>query len=232
MSNKTLIIILAVLIAIIILAAGFYAISPGSFKGVFSKLKEAGKAINLIQEKPQVIEEKLVIPETVKITGGEGRIVKQGDIAVLLVPKSENEKVIVPKAILTVKGSYNLAKSESEKWANDAVPVFIKSLGAITLEGKSSQWQLVFSAKSKTKKGYEIIIQGDQIVSKKEIDSAAIGADMPKNWLDSDGAIKKLQEMPQYSNVSISTINFFYNADAKEWRYGFSTSVGATSVRL
>ena len=241
MSNKTLIIILAVLVVVVVLAAGFYAISPNGFKNVISKLKETGKSINLISEKPKVVEEKLVIPETQKITGAEGKVVNEGSVAVPLVPENESEKVIVSKAVLTVKGSYDLANPEAQKWSSDAKLVFIKSLGAITLEGKSSQWQLAFSSasakatadKSKTKqKGYEIIIQADQIVSKKEIESTAVGADLPKNWKDSDEAIKTLQEMPQYNNVSISAINFFYNTDAKEWRYGFSTSIGSVSVKL
>src|SRR3989304_8744998 len=173
MSNKTLVIILAVLIAIVVLAAGFYAISPNGFKNVISKLKETGKSINLISEKPKVIEEKLVIPETQKITGAEGRVVNEGSVAVPLVPENESEKVVVYKAVLTVKGSYNLAASEAQKWSSDAKLVFIKSLGAITLEGKSSQWQLAFSSVIKKGKGNEVIIQGAQIVSKKQIRSTA-----------------------------------------------------------
>lgn len=223
--NKKIIILIVFILIVVGLVAAFMI-----FPEFGSKIS---RVVDLKPDKPIVIEnEQLVIPNTQKITGGEGSVVGQGGVAVLLVPKSENEKVIVPKAILTVKDSYDLAKLEAEKWANDAVPVFIKSLGAVTLEGKSSEWQLAFSSAIKKGKGYEIIIQADQIVSKKEINSTATGANLPKNWIDSGEAVKKLQAMPQYGTVSISTINFFYNADAKEWRYGFSTSVGATSVRL
>ena len=235
--NKKIIIVSAVVIIIAAILGTIYFVSPKSFES----LKNLTKIIDLTPEKPKVIEEKLVIPETQKITGAEGRVVNEGSVAVPLVPENESEKVIVSKAVLTVKGSYDLANPEAQKWSSDAKLVFIKSLGAITLEGKSSQWQLAFSSasakatadKSKTKqKGYEIIIQADQIVSKKEIESTAVGADLPKNWKDSDEAIKTLQEMPQYNNVSISAINFFYNTDAKEWRYGFSTSIGSVSVKL
>ena len=73
---------------------------------------------------------------------------------------------MVSKAVLTVKGSYNL-EARSGKWSSDAKLVFVKSLGAITLEGKSSQWQIVFMSKTKTGKGYEIIVQEDQVVSQK-----------------------------------------------------------------
>ena len=139
------------------------------------KPSDLAKELGLQKEKPQVIEETLVIPDTQKITGVEGRMVSEGSVQVPLVPKSEAEKVIVSKAVLTVKGSYDKAKSEAETWSKDAKLVFVKSLGGITLEGKSSQWQLAFSSATKSGKGYEIVIQTDQIVSKKEIDSKAIG---------------------------------------------------------
>ena len=179
--NKKIIIVSAVVIIIAAILGTIYFVSPKSFES----LKNLTKIIDLTPEKPKVIEEKLVIPETKKITGGEGRFVSEGPVEVALVPKTESEKVVVSKAILTVKGSYNLAKQEAGKWSSDAKLVFIKSLGAVTLEGKSSQWQLAFSSKTKVKKGYEIIIQADQIVSKKEIESSAKGVDFPANMSDS-----------------------------------------------
>ncbi|MDP3057818.1 MAG: hypothetical protein Q8N37_04890 [bacterium] len=225
MNQKSLVMILVVFI-VVILAAAVYVVSPEIFQG----LKTGGGVVNLPPEKPKVIEEKLVIPETEKITGGEGRTVDQGPVEVPLVPKTESEKVVVSKAVLTVKGSYDLAVLEANKWASDASLIFIKSLGAVTLEGKSSQWQLAFSSKTKSSKGYEIIIQGDQIVSKKEIDSAASGADLPSVWRDSGEVIISLQELPQFSTATVSTINLYYNTDGKLWRYVLSTSRGNTSM--
>src|SRR3989338_6961807 len=93
--------------------------------------------------------------------------------------------IISPDKFSTLKNLSRTIGLEKQRWSSDAKLVFIKSLGAITLEGKSSQWQLAFSSKTKVKKGYEIIIQADQIVSKKEIDSTAVGADLSKNWKDS-----------------------------------------------
>lgn len=180
----------------------------------------------------KVINEQLVVPETKEFTATEGTTVHQSQIQVALNPGNNAEKIIVPKAILTVKGSYALATPEAIIWSPDAKPVFIKSFGAVTLDGKSSQWQLAFSSKIKPKKGYEIIVQENRIVSKKEIDSEAIGADFPKDWFDSDGAVKSLQAMPQFSDATISALNFFYNHDAKRWRYGVATSIGSTSIAV
>lgn len=224
-NNKKITIILIAVIVVAVLAIVLYLFKP-------SVLNIITKPIGIDATRPTVIEnEVLVIPDTQKITGAEGSAVGQGTVAVVLVPKDESEKVIVPKAVVTVKGSYDIAQKETESWSSDAQLALIKSMGAVTLEGKSSQWQVIFYSK-KLKKGYEIIIQGDQIVSRKEIDSNTVGAAVPKNWLDSGDAIMKLQAMSGYVDASISTINFFYNSDAGEWRYGFSTSVGATSLRF
>lgn len=226
MNKNPLIIILVFLIAIAVLTAAVYVVAPESFQG----LKKSAGIVDVAPEKPKVIEEKLVIPETEKITGGEGRVANEGPVAVPLVPKTESEKVVVSKAVLTVKGSYDLAVPEAKNWASDAKLVFVKSLGAVTLEGKSSQWQLAFASKTKSGKGYEIIIQEGQVVSRKEIESPASGADLPSAWKDSGEIIISLQELPQFSNATLSSINLYYNTDGKLWRYVLSTSRGNTSV--
>lgn len=216
--------------AIILTIGGiFYLIADLIPKSAFEKSKSRSE-LSKSKEKPIVIEENLIVPETEKITGVEARIIEKGAVEVSLVPKSESEKVIVDKAVLTVKGAYDLAIIEAEKWSAGAAPVFIKSLGAVTLEGMSSQWQLVFVSKDKSKKGYEIIIQGDKIVSMKEIDSTAVGSKFPANLKDSADAIKVLQDLPQFSGATLSVISLYYNTDGKVWRYTLSTSNGATSV--
>lgn len=232
------IIILAVVVVIALLALVIFVVFPDIFKSGTRLETEVKK-----EEKPKIIEEKLVIPETENISGAEGRTVEKGSVDVPLVPKSEGEKVIVSKAVLTVKGAYDLASIEAQKWSVDAKLVFIKSLGAVTLEGKSSQWQLVFSSasakatadKSKTtQKGYEVIIQADQIVSKKEVDSTAVGADVPENFSDRDAgwAVEQLAANPQFQTASMSAITFVYNYDAKAWDYVIANSFGKSAVRV
>jgi hypothetical protein len=220
-TNKKIIYIVGgvVVLAVILIILYFMGIiSPGLVKKV------------TFQKTPQVIEENLVIPDTQKVTGSDGRVVEKGNVETPLVPKDDGEKIIVAKAILTVKGSYDLAMPEAQKWSLDAKVAMIKSLGAVTLEGKSSQWQLAFTSKSKPKKGYEIIIQADKIVSQKEIDSTAVGADLPASFKDSAEAIKVLQELPQYSDASLSAVSLYYNTDGKIWRYTLSTSKGSVST--
>lgn len=228
MEQKKLIIISVVVIALVLGVLGIYIGAPDLFKSLIPTVTK-----KIEKQQPKVIEEQLTIPESKEISITESRgALEEGNIEVPLVPKSEGEKVIVPKAALTVKDAYALATIEAQKWSADSKLIFVKSLGAVTLEGKSSQWQLAFSSSIKKDKGYEVIVQEYKIVSQKEIDSTAVGADLPRTWMDSREAIATLQEMPQYSNVSVSSINFFYNADAKEWRYGLATSIGVVSIRL
>ena len=216
-----------ILIIIIIAALGSVFYWLGSDKKIMvAPADEARKA--------RVIQEKLTIPDTTSFTGAEGRVVDQGSVAVALVPKSDAEKVIVPGAELSVKGSYDFAQPEASKWSSDAKLVFIKSLGAVTLDGKSSQWQIAFSSKTKKNRGYEIIVQKNQIVSQKEIESAAIGEEVPANFAnrDSSWAIARLADIPQFQTASITAIVFSYNQDANGWDYIIPNSFGKTAIRV
>jgi len=216
-----------ILIIIIIAALGSVFYWLGSDKKIMvAPADEAQKA--------RVIQEKLTIPDTTSFTGAEGRVVDQGSVAVALVPKSDAEKVIVPEAELSVKGSYDFAQPEASKWSSDAKLVFIKSLGAVTLDGKSSQWQIAFSSKTKKNRGYEIIVQKNQIVSQKEIESAAIGEEVPANFAnrDSSWAIARLADIPQFQTASITAIVFSYNQDANGWDYIIPNSFGKTAIRV
>lgn len=182
--------------------------------------------------KGEIIIENLIIPDTQKIIGVDGRFTSPGVARVKLNPKNEAEMVIVPNAILTVKGVYDKVLPEALIWQKDINLSFIKSLGSVNLEGKSSQWQVIFVS---AQKGYEIIVQGNKIVSKKEIEATVIvGGETPKNFSerDSNWAIGQITPIPQFSEASISAINFFYNSDAKAWDYGIANSFGNSAIRV
>lgn len=191
--------------------------------------KKGGKRISLFEEKKTVVEESLKTLDTKSVSIVDGRVPNTDAYNTPIAPKSEKEKVIVPGAILTLKDSYQRAETIALEWSQDAKLVFIKSYGAVTLEGKSSQWQVVFGSKEK-KAGYEIVIQKDAVFSKKEIESKEYGYDLPNNWYDAQDAILSIQTMPQFQESTISGINFVYNADGKIWGYALATSNGTVSV--
>jgi hypothetical protein len=170
-------ILVGIVAALVIIGGGiaayyFLVLSP-------EKAKEQQAAVE--RSTPKVVqEEKLIIPDTKEITQNEGRVVTEGTYDTPLVPKNGGEQVVVSKAVLTVKGAYDLALSKAIEWAKDSKLVFIKSMGAITLDGKSSQWQVVFGSAVK-KKGYEVIIQESTAVSNKEIETAEYGYALPEN---------------------------------------------------
>ncbi len=179
---------------------------------------------------PRVITDNITVPVALSITGREGRMVEstQGQ-PVPLAPQEGSQTVIVTDAVLTVKGAYALALKETAKDAPDAKPVFVRSLGTVTLDGHSSYWQVGFGS-AKNKKGYEALIQGEKIVSLKEIPSQSYGYALPKNWYDSGDAIDSIRTMPQFTDATVSSISFFYNEDGKRWGYALGTSKGTVSV--
>lgn len=181
----------------------------------------------LSKKTARVIEENLQIPDTKEIIGNEGRMMSESEYKLPI--KKGDEEIIVSKASYSAKESFNIASSKSLQWSDDAKLVFIKSLGAVTPEGKSSQWQIVFGSK-KQKRGYEVIIQAEKIVSEKQIESKNIGYGLPQNWYDSGEALESLRSLPQFSDATVSAMNFFYNNDADEWRYAIATSFGNTSM--
>lgn len=234
------------LVILLVIVAGFYfytrTTDSGLAPGISPELKQAALEYPVPETKkqfagktePTVVKEELQIPKVKRVSVTSGRAVEGSETRVEtpLVPMTEGEKVIVPLAVYTVKGAYELALKEALSWKSDAKPSFVKSSGAVTVDGKSSQWQVAYVSASASKKSYVVVIQGDAVVSKQEVDSTAVGASLPKTWYDSDEALKRLAELPQFVNATISVIQFFYNADAKVWRYVIQTSSGTTSLEL
>ena len=223
MTQKNKIILVAVLV---IVSVGLVYIFKPNLLNVFTQ------QIGIDVGRPMVVDEKPIIIETTEIKSSDRFNVVDGNTQTPLVPKSDGDRVVVTKATFTVKGAYDFSKTEASQWSENAKLAYVKSLGAITLDGRSSQWQVIYvsSDKDKKDKGYEIVVFGDQILSKKEIDASFVGADITENIKDSDKAIVVLQELPQYSSATLSAINFYYNSDVKGWRYNLVTSSGAVTV--
>lgn len=216
--------IFIVIVALVILAVGAGIAFWGS---------RTGRKV-AIQGSPRVIEETLVIPDTQEVYTADARILEQGAVAVPLVPKSEEEKVIVPRAELTLKGGYAAATLVAEQWDSTALLVFVKSLGALTLDGKSSSWQVMFSSPNKKGAGYEVILQGKNIVSKKEVTSEASGVALPQNWKDSGEFIKILRERASFTDATISSLLFSSTPESKDvqWWLSISTSKGTVTFEV
>lgn len=221
--NKKVIAAIAVLVLLIL----FFVIFPGIFSRLKNFLTGQNNSENL---QPKVVMEKISLPPPQKISPVSGRMVSAGPVQTPIVPKNAGEEIVAPEAVLTLKGVYGQALPEAQKWSSAAKLVFIKSIGVLTLNGKSDGWQIVFGSKMKKSKGYEIIFEGDKIISQKEIESSFAGADLPKDWRDSGVALFVLRQTPYFSGATVSSMNFFYNIDAKIWQYGFFTSKGTTTI--
>lgn len=173
------------------------------------------------------VNEEMHLPNTSSVYPTDGRIIATGAYSTPIDPTQGS--VISDKAIYTVKGAYAVASSSAEAWSKDAALVYIHSQGVVTSDGKSGEWQIVFGSKAK-KKGYEVIVFGDNIASQKEIDATAFGYSLPKNWYDSGDALIALRTQLQFANALLSSINFYYNTDGKKWGYALATSNGTVSM--
>lgn len=176
-----------------------------------------------------IIDDTIKIPNTQDLSPNAGQIISRGEYDVKLQPVSEQEQVYITKAKLTLKNSYTVARVAADVWAPDQKLVYIKSNGALGLDGMSSSWQLVFTSAQK-KKTYEIIIGEDKIVSQKEINANLNGFDLPLEWYDSYEAIASLSNLPQFKEGRLSAISFYYNEAAGSWAYGLAIDEKTTSM--
>lgn len=212
---------------IIAIALGLVLFASAIFYG-YRWLSQNGYLPAAIVPAPvKVVEEKLVIPATVDVPKAAGRVAEEGAVSAPINP--EKGTVVSARAVLTLKGGYDKALPEATTWAPDAALVFEKSLGVVTAEGKSGEWQVTFASKTK-KAGYEVIVYGDAVASKKEILSDSYGEPLPENWYDSGDALVSLRALPQFGDATVSSINFYYNSDGKRWGYALATSNGTVSM--
>jgi hypothetical protein len=196
----------------------------------FSNSPSQEKMIPMPPNNLLVIQTEVIIPNTKSINNKEGRTVI-GSNASLSLTASDGE-IVVPQAIYSIKQAYSLSLANAQTWSSNVELVFIKSLGALSPEGKAEGWQVVFGSVEK-KSGYEIIITKDKIVSQKEIPSSEFGYQLPSNWYDSGEAMTSLRGvLSGNQSASVSGLNFYYNLDSKVWQYGFATSLGTTSLSV
>lgn len=199
----------------------------------FLNLRKPAENIFVNKETKKIIVDQVYVPQTNKVNMMDGRLTERASavVAVPINPESTGEQYVVSQAKLTLKQNYDLALAEVIKWSSDSKLAFIKSLGTVTPEGKSTEWQTVFYSPIKNK-SYEIIVWEDKIHSAKEIDSILTVGELPRNWFDSSGAVQSLRSMPQFASGTISAINFVYNKDSNDWIYGLQTSVGGTVLHV
>lgn len=138
---------------------------------------------------------------------------------------------VVQNAKKTLKESYDLVLLAAQEWSGDAQLVFIKSIGTVTVDGKSSQWQIVFYSQEK-KAGLVMAVWGEVIASKSETVSEIAGHDLPENWYDSRSALGSLSATPKFQTATVSGIMFYYNEDAGGWIYAVQTSLGSTIMHV
>lgn len=175
-----------------------------------------------------VVNEALILPETTEVGRHAGRVVVSGAYRAPINP-TPTTRVISSRAIYSLKEAHQLVEERARAWAPDAALVSIQSLGVITEEGRSGEWQLFFASKARGT-GIEFIVYEDAIAREKEVASAGSGFALPSDWYDSGEALRSLRGMPQFEKATVSSLNFFYNEDGERWGYVLATSLGTVSI--
>lgn len=182
-----------------------------------------------LSDQENEIQRNVTYPIINSVVALDGRVLPVTGQAIPLVPKNDTERVAIPSAIWTIKDGYKHIEPKVLSWSSDAKLVYARSYGAISVDGKSSAWQYVFGSENK-KSGKEIVIEGEEIVSLKDIPATSFGFTLPSNWYDSSDAIISLQQLPQFSSATLSALVFYSNEDAKQWEYALVTSRGTISM--
>jgi hypothetical protein len=224
LKNKKLILLIALglfLLVIIIFIVWFFnkpalkntgVFDPKTFKGV-------------------IIDDVVKVPDTLQVAPNEGEVVARGEYSVKLRPQSEKDQVYITKAKLSLKEAYNFTKEAALAWSSDQKLIFIRSNGALGLDGKASSWQIAYGS-AKKRKAYEIIIEADKVISEKEVDTQNFGQETPLNWYDSNEAIASLPNLAQFTFDTVSAISFYYSQAAESWAYGLATGSGQKTTSM
>ncbi|NTW22241.1 hypothetical protein HGA34_01695 [Candidatus Falkowbacteria bacterium] len=221
MQKKNKVIILSVIGSILLLTVILVFVQSRTFKRL-APLLIGGR----------VIEEELTIPELKSATDVDGRLMSSSRFLTPLVPKSARDRVIVPLADLTLKQGLAVARLNAGYWSDDAKLMYAKSSGAVTLEGKSSQWLYVFGSEKK-RAALGVVVRGKEVVANLELAADNYGHDLPGDWLDVSEAIASLANTPGLSDRSIGGLALYHNEDSKKWSFGIALDKGqSTSVPL
>ena len=162
---------------------------------------------------------------------GQGEIVVRGEYDVKIQPADDSEKVMLAGATTTLKQAHEIAYPEAELWAEDVKLISISSAGALNIDGHAAAWRLLY-ASARLERAYEIVIKGDSIISRRELEAETAGNNLPRSWYDSDEALLSLRYLDQFKDETISAISFYYSPVAASWAYGVAVGSAGQTVSM
>ncbi len=206
--------LLAILAAILFLAGVLVFVQSRTFRRLAPMLTGG-----------RVIEEDLSIPDLKNANGIDGRSLNASPYLTPLAPKSASERVVIPLAKLTLKQGLLLSQANAGNWSSDAKLIYAKSFGAVTLDGKSSQWLYVFGSERK-ESASGIVVRGDKVIAELELATSEYGHELPREWLDAKEHISSLAASPDFAERSIGGLSLYYNEDSGAWSFGIALDKG------
>lgn len=121
------------------------------------------------------------------------------------------------------KSAYDIALARAVAWQPGVV------LTKMTLADTSGgTWDFIFVSLKTKNKAFEILANGQGVLSVNETAIMGSGTDLPANIISPDEAMVKARAVPGYGNAVIVSLEMIYNAASHAWYWGVKTNAGLT----
>jgi len=125
--------------------------------------------------------------------------------------------------VTSPKSAYDIATARAKLWQPDAALVKV-------LLGNASggQWTFVFVSQKDKGKGFQVVVDGQAVLSANEIVFEGSGTPLPTDIISPDAVMAQAHSLPGYGTVAFVSLEMIYNAAARQWYWGIKTSDGTT----
>lgn len=147
-------------------------------------------------------------------------------------PKQPEEQAAVRTEFTQpARSAYDMGLERARTWQDDAVLARIISSEGTAEEVATGTWKAIFVSGKTKGKGYEVEVQGGNVVKEQEIDYAAPGgAELPSDIISTDQAVQIVKGMKGFEDAKVFGVEAVYGSDEKVWYWGVKTDKGTVSV--
>lgn len=121
------------------------------------------------------------------------------------------------------RSAYEIALAGASTWHPDAA-----LLKMVLADAASNTWKFTFVSAKNKGKGFEVVVDGQNIVRANEVAISGGGTALPMNVVSPDQAIATARTVPGYGTATITSVEMVYNATAHQWYWGIKTASGTT----
>ena len=118
---------------------------------------------------------------------------------------------------------YAVALARAITWRADAV------LASMILGDRGgTAWTFIFVSPRVAGRGFEVVMDGQAVISAQEIAFQGKGAPLPANVIAPDAALAVARAVPGMAGANIISLELSLDAASKQWFWGARTASGTT----